>query len=803
MRFTGRQFFIKTIWAGLSVMITGCIALAILCTFIEVRLPNTKAIKDMHMQVPLRIYSEDHQLMAIYGTKQRIPVTLQQIPPTLTKAVLAVEDARYYHHPGVDFIGLIRAAKAVITTGHKVQGASTITMQVARNFFLTRKKTYSRKLREILLALKIDQELSKDKVLELYLNKVYFGNRAYGVAAAAQVYYGKSLQQLTLPQMAMIAGLPQAPSRNNPISNPSQAIKRRNHVLKRMLEVNSINKTTYQKAIQAPVTAQYHQQKIALQAPYVAELVRQTLVATYGKEAYEKGYTVTTTINAKLQRVAQQSLQQGLINYSLRHGFRGPIFTLDNPANIDQATWQAALQKIPTHNLLQAAAITSCNKQSVSALLPNGTTINIDWAGLSWARPKLKDGYVGKSPKTAGDIVQPGDVVWVEKLNNQWQLSQAPQAQGALVSMTPDTGAITAITGGYDYDLSKFNRATQALRQTGSSFKPFIYSAALNKGYTLASIINDAPIVIKDTGENQLWRPKNDNEKFYGPTRLRVGLAESRNLVSVRLLQDITIPYALQYVKRFGFNDANLPNSLSLALGAASIPPLQLTAHYAIFANGGFHVTPHLIQKVTDQDNQTVYQSQYPTACIQCVLSTNQSATSYPANMAPEVITPQNAYIMNRALKDVITQGTGRAAKILHRTDLAGKTGTTNKQADAWFAGFNRNVVTTVWVGFDNLQSLHEYGSKAALPIWINFMQAATHNMPEANLPIPPGIITVRIDPSNGLLAQPDQKNAIFEVFRKKYEPHTMSKALSPSLNQQAGRVNQNHDDDQGAAPIF
>lgn len=643
-----------------------------LYVYMEWQLPDVSVLNDVHLQVPLQVYTSDNKLIAQYGAKRRIPVSINQIPKPLIQAVLATEDARFYSHPGVDFVGLVRAFVAVVASGRKVQGASTITMQVARNFFLTRKKTYSRKFKEILLAIKIDRDLSKERILELYLNKVYFGNRAYGVAAAAYVYYGKTLDQLTLPEMAMIAGLPQAPSRNNPLSNPEAAVKRRNHVLARMLEVGFIDKATYEKAIQAPNTATYHEEKVQFSAPYVAEMVREALVKAYGDEAYDAGFKVYTTISATLQASTQSALQNGLIDYSKQHHL---------------------------------------------------------------------------------DPSKPG-------------------VQGAIVVMNPQNGAILALQGGFDFELSHFNRVLQAQRQTGSNFKPFIYSAALAKGMTLATVINDAPIVIRDTGENHWWRPENDNFKFYGPTRLRVGLTESRNLVSIRILRDIGIPDTLNYLTRFGFLKDQLPHSLSLALGSGVMTPMTVARGFAVFANGGHLIQPYFIDKIVGQDNKLVYQA--PSDVI-----------------APQVISPQNAYLMTQALRDVIQSGTGRAAKVLKRNDLAGKTGTTNDKVDAWFSGFNSNVLTTVWIGFDDpTRSLHAYGSQIALPIWINVMKAALQNQPEMTMQEPSGIVTVRIDPENGLLAAPGQLNAIFEVFRTGNLPtafsgHAASVATANKLQDQ------------------
>lgn len=778
--------------------------MGVVYAYMELQLPNVDVLRDVHMQVPLRIYTSDGKLISEFGTKKRIPVSLSQVPKPLIQAVLAVEDSRFYDHPGVDFISLVRAAKAVISSGRKVQGASTITMQVARNFFLTKKKTYSRKIKEILLALKIDKEFSKDKVLELYLNKVYFGNRAYGVAAAAQVYYGKKLNQLTLPQMAMLAGLPQASSRNNPIRNPQRALVRRNHVLSRMLDVGFIDQNTYREAVRAPVTAKYHGQRIQMHAPYIAEMVRRVMVAEYGRTAYDRGLDVITTINSTLQEEAVNALRAGLIAYSERHGFHKPTRNLGLPSPDNREQWQAALRKIASVNALQAAAVLEVDDRSATALLATGDVITIPWSGLSWARPAYRRGFVGLLPKQARDILKTGDVIWIFQHKRGWRLSQVPTIQGGIISLNPQDGAILSVVGGFDYRLSNFNRVTQAMRQPGSNFKPFLYSAALAKDFTLASVINDAPIVMRDTGENQLWRPNNDTLRFYGPTRLREGLTHSRNLVSIRLLRAMGVPYARDYVQRFGFDPVNLPKALSLALGSGLATPIQIASGYAIFANGGYRVQPYFIQKIIDDEyNKVIFTANPPKACEACLAQT-EGAIALPDPMAQRVITPQNAYLMTQAMQNVIQNGTAKAAKVLKRTDLAGKTGTTNDKVDAWFSGFNSNVVTTVWVGFDNSKSMHEYGAQAALPIWIQYMRSALKGMPEHTMPQPPDIISVRIDSRSGMLARPEQENAIFEVFRKDHEPtHFASSTASVSPASPAPSQNQSADSTDSGEPLF
>ena len=651
------------VWALLSLSLTGLFIVGCLYFYAFLGLPNVTQLQTVQLQRPLQIYTHDNKLIAEFGENLRVPVTLDKVPKMLINAVLATEDQRFFGHPGVDMIGLLRASKELLITGKKNQGASTITMQVARNFFLSSEKTYGRKINEILLALKIDNQLSKEKILELYLNKIFLGQRAYGVATAAQIYYDKSLQNLSLGQIAMIAGLPKAPSRDNPISNPAAAKKRRDHVLSRMLELGYINTSAYKRALAEPVTTHYYGLRMELNAPYVAEMVRTEMLTRYGDDAYTQGFKIYTTVDSRLQKTAQEELTAGLLNYDKRHGY--------------------------------------------------------------------------KRSSAEG----------------------APQAQGALVALNPSNGAVLALVGGFNYYFSHFNRATQAWRQPGSGFKPFIYSAALEKDYTLASLINDAPIVIADPSQKGVWRPQNDNYQFLGPTRLRVGLAKSRNLVSIRLLQDIGIEYALDYAKRFGFDMEKQPHTLSLALGTGMLTPIQLAAAYASFANGGYKASPYVIDHIEDITGKIIYQANTPEM--------------------PRIISAQNAFLMNSALLDVIRYGTGQRARALNRNDIAGKTGTTNDQMDAWFSGFNGDIVTTVWVGFDQPRSLFEYGAQAALPIWMNFMKTALQGKPENTLAQPPGLVTVSIDPETGLLATPEQDNAIPEFFLSDQAP----KEYAPSAS--------------------
>lgn len=749
------------------------------CLVIEMQLPDVAVLKEAPMQVPLRVYTQDGALIGEYGESRRIPVSIDEVPKPLIQAILATEDQRFYSHPGVDFIGLFRAFKVLLDTGQKSQGASTITMQVARNFFLSNKKTYIRKIREILLALKIERSFPKDKILELYLNKVYFGNRAYGVAAAADVYYGKKLNELTLAEMAMIAGLPQAPSKNNPLARRKEAIERRNHVLLRMEGVGDITQAQYLQAINEMDHSRYHGPQISVNAAYVGEMARQYMAQQFGTDAYDKGYEVYTTLNAKLQNAGNLALQNGLIDYSERHGYENTGKTLTKSSPDWQMAWrqQLAAMSLGVGNPLQPSAVYQISENSIRVLLATGEIITLPWSGLAWA--------VSSPTK---DFFSIGDIVWLRQIKDSWRLESFPKIQGAFVSLNPQTGAILALSGGFDYSLSQFNRATQAERQPGSSIKPFIYSAALNQGFTMASIINDAPIVINDGGENTLWRPQNDTREFYGPTRLHEGLIQSRNMVSIRLLQALGIDYTLEFLARFGFNTPMWPHSLSVALGTGMTSPMNMTAGYAIFANGGYRVTPYFIDHIVDEQKNTIFTAQPVAACEACITNPGLEIAN-----STRVVDPQNIYIMTQALRDVLVHGTGSAVKSLQRGDLGGKTGTTNDKVDAWFIGFNSQIVAAVWVGYDDLRPTHEYGSQAALPIWMDFMKTALAGMPEKTMPQPPDIVMARIDSTTGLLAGNDDTNAIFEVFRQGNLPQqqtTVSTNASPdSASASAGEI--------------
>lgn len=755
-------FWRKGLWALSSLFFFMLFGVALLYIYLESELPDVELLKTIQLQVPLRIYTHDGLLIQEYGEHRRIPVAYEDIPKTLVYALLATEDQRFFEHGGVDIFGLGRAAIRMVQTGTKSQGGSTITMQVARNFFLDRKKTFLRKFNEILLAIKIDHELSKEKILELYLNKVYLGNRAYGVGAAAQIYYGKTLKELNLAQLAMLAGLPQAPSTQNPIINPVAAEKRRNHVLERLFEEKYITKEQYQEAIKEPAASIYHGGDIDIRAPYVAEMIRQSLYDHFGPEAYTKGYKVYTTINGTLQKAANQAVEKNLLAYDRRHGYRGPIANVGKINTKSLETIRRLLAPYPALNDIQPAIILSVHQQSATAVTRDGIQFSIPWKGLSWVRPALRKGWVGKAPDSASQIVSIGDVVSVKYQDGLWSLTQIPQAEAALVAINPSNGAIEALVGGFNFQKSKYNRATQSSRQPGSSFKPFIYAAALNKGYSLATQVNDAPIVINDPslGEGGVWRPQNVHHTFNGPTRIKDGLIHSLNLVSIRILDDIGIDYAVNFVSQFGFNKKNLPRTLSLALGTLTVSPMDMTAAYAVFANGGYKIDPYLIDHITDNDGKQLLQAKPSLVCPSC-----QEGNNSRHQPAPRVITEEVAFLMNSSLMDVIQKGTGHQATELGRHDIAGKTGTTNDQVDAWFTGYNPELAVTSWVGFDTPQSLHEYGAQIALPMWIDFMKVALAKKPEHPIRQPENIVAIQINPNNGL--QTASTNGLTEYFRK------------------------------------
>ncbi|MCV6588741.1 MAG: penicillin-binding protein 1A [Marinobacterium sp.] len=797
---------------GLLGALAGAAALTAGWFYFSPQLPDVQTLREVKFQTPLRVYSTDAKLIAEFGEKRRTPVRYDEIPQQYRQALLAAEDSRFYEHFGIDIKGLARAAVQLASTGRIQSGGSTITMQVAKNFFLTRERTFKRKFMEILLALRIEQELSKEEIMELYVNKIYLGHRSYGIQAAANVYYGKPIAELGLAQLAMIAGLPKAPSAYNPITNPSRALKRRNWILQRMHQLAYIDDQAYETAMQTPVTARYHGADIELQAPYVAEMVRKELFKVYGEDLYTEGYRVYTTLQSDLQQAAVSALQGGLLNYSQRHGYRGPEKQLELAALGEETAFQQ-LRKVISYGDIEPALVLKTEEKQAELLRKNGERITLDWDGMSWARPYKGVNWMGKTPKTAADIFKAGDIVRIRPRidetaqkppaegedaaqatapEQKWQLTQLPKVQGSFIAMNPQNGAILALQGGFNFHHNKFNRAVQANRQLGSNVKPFIYTAALTKGYTPATLINDAPVVFHDKNLESSWRPQNYSKKFYGPTRLREALYRSRNLVSIRLLQSIGIQTGVDILTQFGFDPQKLPNNLSLSLGTADVTPLEVVTGYATFANGGFRVKPNFISRIDDAYGNTISLIRPDTVCEDCTFVPEDAdpatLASVPAGaqvtaipVAERILDKQVSYLIYNIMQDVIKNGTGRRAKALNRGDLAGKTGTTNDQKDAWFSGFNRDMVATAWVGFDQPKTLgkREFGSTAALPIWIDFMKVALNEQPE-NGPTPPdGIVSVRIDPKSGQLAYAGQQDAMFEVFRKENTPK--NRAVPPA----------------------
>lgn len=828
-----------SLFAGICAVIT---ALSGTYLYLNPSLPDVETLKKIELQIPLRIFSADNKLIGEFGEKRRDPITFEETPKMLIDAILSAEDDGFYSHQGVDIKGLLRAVSQLALSGSIQSGGSTITMQVARNFFLSRNQTFSRKFNEILLAIKIEQELSKEDILTLYLNKIYLGNRAYGVKAAAQVYYGKPVEELSLAQLAMIAGLPKAPSTFNPIINPSRALIRRDWILGRMLSLGKITQETYEAAISEPVSATYHGQRLDLHAPYVAEMAREQAIRLLGEKAYTGGYNLFTTVDSRLQQAGQKAIVDGLLAYTQRHGYRGPEQTLDKGmltplsdnnsetnnnvvtlantqlGQVNLTPWTTALKAIPSYGKLQAAAVVSIKKRSLTAILSSGEPITITWKnGLNKAGAYVNENFSSPAPKQVSDFLKLGDVIRVYKKitqNNdeptqstQWQLSQTPKIQGALTAIDPKNGSIRTIVGGFDFNQTSFNRAYQAKRLPGSNFKPFVYSVGLESGLTAASVFNDAPIVVEDSQLENTWRPENASGKFYGPTRLRKALYLSRNLVSIRLLRTIGIDTAIKGVGRFGIDSSTLPRDLSLALGTYVMTPLEIATGYTVFANNGYRVEPFLVSKITDSQDHIIFEENPLTVIPEDENITEElvntpvsdPATTQPLpplsalspstimtninnkeqRPAPRVMDARVAFIMNSILRDVIDRGTAKKAQKLQRSDLGGKTGTTNGPTDAWFSGFNQHLVATAWVGFDNNSNIgkREYGGTAALPIWIDFMKVALEGIPEVLPPQPNGIVTIRIDPETGEAATSDNPNGIDEMFLEENVPTAIAES--------------------------
>jgi len=836
-----KRFFWFSVIAG----ILGFLVLVGLYLSMRPNLPSVEVLKDVRLQTPMRIYTKDGKLISQYGVQRRIPVTLDQVPEQLKQAIIATEDSRFYDHFGIDPIGVVRAAINLIVTGEKQQGASTLTMQLARGFFLTREKAFVRKIKEAFIALHIEQVLSKEEILLLYINKVELGHRAFGMGAAAQVYYGKSLDELTLAQMATLAGLPQAPSVLNPISRPERSVDRRRIVLYRMLDEGFITRQEYDAAANAPVSAKKHGAEIEVDAPYLADIIYGQMVEMYGKEEAETGgYKVFATATSDTQLAAQNAVVRNLHDYDERHGYRGPMGYLwgdpDQPIEADSESRPtleaitAALNEIDPIDPLVPAVVVEVLEQSIRVVKASGETITIDWVNMDWAREYITDSRQGTAPKLASEIVSEGAIIWVRKQEGEWRLGQLPEVSGAFVALNPYDGAVEAVVGGYSFYQSQFNRATQAKRQVGSNIKPFIYASALDSGYTVASVINDAPINQWNAGSGTAWRPQNSPPEYDGPIRMRVALGKSKNVVSIRLLRGAGLHETADYLRNFGFLNDDIPRDETLSLGSGSHTPLEVARAMAVIANGGFLVEPHFIHRVENDDGEALWQTEPVFACDPCKqpeqaqpldreallaaqlemagLGNTEVSPDVEKRSAPRVMSEQTAFLVADMLRTAVRtngswnkntywMGTGwRARNILGRTDIAGKTGTTNDSKDTWFSGFNSTMVATSWVGFDDMSRQlgrstpnrniinrnpekynwigngligAEDGAKAAQPAWIRFMQHMMTDTPETKREMPQDIVRVRIDRTSGLLTRRTDHTTMFEYFVRGTEPTT------------------------------
>lgn len=781
-------------WSFVAVICALVLGVSGAFLYLSPSLPSVDALRSIQLQIPLRVYSSDGKLIAEFGEMRRSPIRFEEIPPQFIQALLSAEDDNFLNHYGVDPGSLMRAATQLLKSGHIQTGGSTITMQVAKNFFLSSERSFSRKTTEILLALQIERELTKDEILELYVNKIYLGNRAYGIEAAAQVYYGKSIRDVSLAQMAMIAGLPKAPSRFNPLANPVRAKERRDWILGRMYRLGKIDQASYQAALAEPLNASYHVPTPEVNAPWIAEMARAEMVGRYGSDAYTEGFRVTTTVPSDLQEMANDAVRDGLASYDERHGYRGPEARFPGK---DIAAWQQALNKQRSLGGLEPAIVTQVEKTGLQVLMRDGKQEHVAWETMKWARPFINTNSLGRVPRGPADVAEVGDLVRLQRLaDGTLKFSQVPGAQSALVTLDPYNGAIRALVGGFSFEQSNYNRAMQAKRQPGSSFKPFIYSAALDNGYTAASLVNDAPIVFVDDYLDKVWRPKNDTNTFLGPIRMREALYKSRNLVSIRLLQSMGVDRTIDYIAKFGFNKQDLPRNLSLALGTATLTPMEIATGWSTFANGGYKISPYLIERIESRTGETLFtanparvpqanQDQAGIAAPEQPVGVQLPGEAMPADAQPaaapqvaeRIVDGRTTYILTSMLQDVIKRGTGRRAMALGRNDLAGKTGTTNESKDAWFSGYNADYITTVWTGFDQPETLgrREYGGTVALPIWMKFMGAALKDKPSHAPAEPEGILSLRVDPVSGRAATPSTPNAYFELFKAEDSPPSSS----------------------------
>ena len=746
--------------AGIGILGAAIAAFVLLLAYPN--LPSIEALTDYRPKIPLRVYTADGYLIGEFGEERRSVVKIESVPDILKHAILAAEDERFYHHTGVDYIGVLRAAYSNISQGGKLQGASTITMQVARNFFLSREKTVTRKLYEVLLAFKIEAGLSKDQILELYINQIFLGQRAYGFAAASQAYFGKPLEKISIAEAAVLAGLPKAPSAFNPVVNPTRAKQRQLYVLRRMRELDYITEAQAAEAQKASISVKRDGADFPVRGEYVAEMVRQMLFERYPEEVYSRGFRVYTTLRKDDQDAAYAAVRKGMLDYDRRHGYRGPEGFADLKEDGEEAYDEVLSDYLDSDDLFSAVVL-DANAKEVRAWR-RGETIVISGDGLKFAASALSD------KATPGKRIRRGAIIRVlQDDKKRWSIAQLPTVQSSLISVNSYDGAVRALVGGFDFNLSKYNHVTQAWRQPGSSFKPFIYSASLEKGFTPATIINDSPVTVDPflTG-GQVWEPKNYDGKYDGPISMRTALTRSKNMVSIRILQSIGTQYAQEYVTRFGFDAEKHPPYLTMALGAGSVTPWQMARAYTVFATGGYKVEPYIVQRIVDDRGNLLAQA--------------QPALAGDPNL--RVIDPRNAFLMDSLLHDVVRHGTAARANSLGRKDLAGKTGTTNDQVDAWFAGYQPGIVAIAWMGYDQPRKMgnNETGSVAALPIWIDYMAKALKEVPEVFMPQPEGIVTAKIIDGN-----PKAPDGRLEFFYQENlppesppEPRARDEAVAP-----------------------
>jgi penicillin-binding protein 1A len=769
------RFTVKWSLAGACL---ACMLAASGFLYLSPKLPDRESYTNIRLENPLRIFSSDGKLLAEFGSRRSNPVDYDAIPPLIVSALVSSEDKRFYEHNGVDLIGLLRSVAGIVT-GNDWGGGSTITMQVTKNFFFEGESPYSRKFKEILLAIKMENELSKQEILELYLNRTFFGISAYGIQAAARQYYDREISDLTLPEIATLIGIMPRPNAYNPLQSPQRARQERTRVLRRMRDQGMISEPDFRAALGSPETAQRYGRQPDLEAPYLAELVRLEMVARYGELALTDGYEVYTTVDSRMQAAADKALQDGLERYDRNHGFRGRENHLNPAADGSLTPWLDVLARTEVVADQQPAFVLAVEDQRFVAVLANRDQVTVEWDGIRWAKPFLTVDAWGSTPRSARDVVQVGDLIRVtQRKDGRWELGQVPAVNGALVSLSPKDGAILALSGGYDFKASSFNRVTQAKRQPGSNFKPFLYSAALENGYTAATLINDAPLARAD------YRPENFGGDFMGPIRLKYALTQSKNLVSLRLFEALGEDVVLPYVSRFGFRQEEIPrNDLTVAIGSHAVLPLEIATGYTVFANGGYKVEPYVIDRIVNFNDGDVFKARPATVCRACEKAGplaygaegNLATTTEPSlPTAPRVIDERTAFLMNSILKSVITEGSARSVdRAFERTDLAGKTGTTDYANDLWFSGFNADVEATVYVGFDQPDSLgaNEQAATVSLPIWIDFMREVLEGRPENSMPQPDGIATVRINSKTGLRALPGDPDTIFEFFKAEELP--------------------------------